>query len=497
MNTLIQNLNYATNEFKSTENGAIARTSAGSALYDLFALGASYRSRSDEDCIFLFKKAYKENPVYALKCLFYIRNVRGGQGERRFFRVVMRWFADHDTEAAERNLKYIAEFGRWDDLYLFVGTKLEKAAFEFMYHQLALDVQCETPSLLAKWLKSENTSSAESCALGTKTRKAFNMTPKQYRKTLSILRKRINVLERLMSENRWDEIQFDKIPSKAGLIYKNAFAKHDIERAKAGVQTYEQFAKSEDTKVNAGALYPYEIVGQAILHHYESIGSTNRLMDEKYWDNQIDYLEGKPCKMMCVVDTSGSMTWGEGSIKPIDIAISLGMYCAERVGGDFKDHFITFSRNPQLVKVDGVDFVDKVYRIYKRNQCENTDLIKTFELLRKMSLKARPEDRLDTVVIISDMEIDLCTAGYYWNRATTYLTDMEEERLRWEECGLVMPRLVYWNVNARNDTILDKGPNVSLVSGASASLFKQILTGKTGYDLMMEVLDSEVYSCIS
>jgi hypothetical protein len=233
--------------------------------------------------------------------------------------------------------------------------------------QLALDVTCKTPSLLAKWLKSENTSSAKSRELGAKTRKAFDMTARQYRKTLSILRARINVLERLMSANRWDEIEFDKIPSKAGFIYKNAFARHDIERAKKGAETYADFAKDTTKKVNAKTLYPYECVHEAMsLRHrgwnLPSLNDTNRLMVNKYWDNLADYFKGASFNGMAIVDTSGSMCGSDASA-PINVAISLGMYCAEKAKGPFANHFMTFSSNPKLVEVQGVDFCDKVVRM--------------------------------------------------------------------------------------------------------------------------------------
>ena len=198
MNKFMNGMANATN-YTYTENGAVTHKTTKSDLLDMFAMGAAMRTRSDEDVILMFRKAFKENPVYALKCLFYIRDVRGGQGERRFFRVVMKDLAKFDTAAARRNLKFVPEFGRWDDLYVFVGTPLETDALQIMKDQLALDVECKTPSLLAKWLKSENTSSVESRRLGNITREFFGMSHKQYRKTLSILRERINVLERLMS----------------------------------------------------------------------------------------------------------------------------------------------------------------------------------------------------------------------------------------------------------------------------------------------------------
>ena len=258
MNTFMNALKEK-NNYTFTENGAITYRSTLNGLLDLFALGGAYRTRSDADCITLFKKAFEENETYAMKCLFYLADIRGGQGERRFFRVISKWLANEHTEVMRRNLQYVPEYRRWDDLYEFVGTPLESAAFTLMYHQLQLDVQSKTPSLLAKWLKSENTSSRESRFLANKTREYFNMSHKEYRKTLSVLRERIKVLERLMSENRWDEIEFDKIPSKAGLVYRNAFARRDMIKAK-----YEKFAKSETTKVNAGTLYPYWNIAVAL-----------------------------------------------------------------------------------------------------------------------------------------------------------------------------------------------------------------------------------------
>ena len=201
----------ATN-FTRTENGALTHKSTMSHLLDMFAMGAAYRNRSDSDVILLFREAYAEDPVYALKCLFYIRDVRGGQGERRFFRVCMKDLATQDTDAVLRNLKNIPEFGRWDDVFTLIGTPVQKEALAFIREQLTLDVQCKTPSLLAKWMPSENTSSEATRKTAAIVRKSLGMTHKQYRKTLSILRKRINVLERLMSEGRWDEIEFDRSP---------------------------------------------------------------------------------------------------------------------------------------------------------------------------------------------------------------------------------------------------------------------------------------------
>lgn len=492
----LDNLKEAT-DFKLTENGAIAHSSTGSDLYDLFAFGGTYRNRTVEDCLTLFVKAFNENPTYAMKCLFYLRDVRGGQGERRFFREVVRYLAIHETEVMRRNLQYIPEFGRWDDLYVFVDTPLMMDAFAIIKAQLALDVQCKTPSLLAKWLKSENTSSDESRMLGNLTRMYLKMSHKQYRKTLSILRERINVLERLMSAGRWDEIEFDKIPSKAGIVYKNAFARRDVIKAK-----YEAFAKDENTKVNATTLYPYEVVRKA-LNNFGYSGrwnstDTDRAMINKYWANLADYFNGATLNALAVVDTSGSMTNScYSTVKPIDVAISLGLYCAQKAQGPFHNHYISFASRPQMIDTTAPDFCQAVYNIYKTNLIDNTNLEAAFDLLLNTAITHHtPQSELpETLIVISDMEID--EARYGWGRALeTPEATMETIKRRWAAAGYKCPKLVYWNVNARNNTILDKSENVSYVSGCSPVIFEQIMKGKTGYDLMMDKLNDKRYFCI-
>lgn len=493
----LDNLKEAT-DFKLTENGAIAHSSTGSDLYDLFAFGGAYRNRTVEDCLTLFVKAFNENPAYAMKCLFYLRDVRGGQGERRFFREVVRYLAIHETEVMRRNLQYIPEFGRWDDLYVFVDTPLMMDAFALIKEQLALDVQCKTPSLLAKWLKSENTSSDESRMLGNLTRMYLKMSHKQYRKTLSILRERINVLERLMSAGRWDEIEFDKIPSKAGIVYKNAFARRDVIKTK-----YEAFAKDENTKVNAATLYPYEVVRKALDNfgyggRWKST-DTDRAMINKYWANLADYFNGATLNALAVVDTSGSMTCScYGTVKPIDVAISLGLYCAQKAQGPFHNHYISFASRPQMIDTTAPDFCQAVYNIYKTNLVDNTNLEAAFDLLLNTAITHHtPQSELpETLIVISDMEIDEARYGWGGRTHETPEATMETIKRRWTAAGYKCPKLVYWNVNARNNTILDKSENVSYVSGCSPVIFEQIMKGKTGYDLMMDKLNDKRYSCI-
>lgn len=363
-------------------------------------------------------------------------------------------------------------------------------------------------SLIYKWLPSENASSYKTKKMGNKIRKYLKLTHKEYRKLLAWGREKENILERLMSENKWTDIEFSKIPSRAGLIYKNAFARRDLIQKK-----YKEFIKSEDTKVNTQALYPYDVVHMA-TKEFDSWGKANdnfdateRLAIEKYWNQLPNYCGDQECNMLCVCDTSGSMTCGNGPAKPINVAIALSMYAAERAKGPFQGHYISFSSRPQLIEIEGVDFVDKVARIYEKNLCENTNINAVFDMLRNMvtSGRARKEDLPKTIVILSDMQIDSGSGGYsYWDRRDSGIrwtqenskTEMEKIRAQWEAAGLELPRLVYWNIESRSQTVLDCGPDVTLCSGASPVLFEQIMQGISGRQLMMNKLMSKRYECI-
>ena len=487
MNMLLNSMKQDSN-FTHTENGAITHKTTESALLDMFAMGGAMRQRSVDDVILMFKKAYQENPVYALKCLFYLRDVRGGQGERRFFRECMKWLTKNDAAAARRNLQYVAEFGRWDDLYCFVGTSLEKDAFKIMKEQFVLDLNCNTPSLLAKWLHSENATSKENAKLGALTCQYFGYSPRQYRKNLSTLRERIRVLERLMSQNRWNEIEFDKIPSKAGLKYKNAFARRDIVKAK-----YEKFAKDENAKVNAEILNPVDIAGQIFGRGYyaEPFSEVDRLMLQKYWDNLKDYYGGREERGIAVVDVSGSMIG-----QPMNAAVSMGAYIAERGKGPFQNHFITFSHSPKLVEFEGVDIVDKFLRARVADWGMDTNIEATFNLILRTARKNNlPQSEMpERIYIFSDMEFNRCTGCCNEQGMNTLL---ENIALEWQKYGYELPSLIFWNLSARQENIPAIGGRFSYVSGFSMNMIENILSGKDGYSLMLDKLDSERYSVIS
>lgn len=478
-----------------TANGANTHVTTNDKCLDFFALGGAMREQSEGNILRLYSEAFTENPLLAMKLLFYMRDIRGGQGERRTFRVILKRLACTNPEIISKNLALIPEYGRWDDLYTLVDTPLEKEMFSFMKNQFNLDRVSNTPSLLAKWMKSENASSSETRRLATKTRKALKLSPKQYRKELSRLRKRIGVIEALISQNKWSEIEYDKLPSNAGFKYSNAFARHDYERYKQFLEEAKQDVSLRS--VNAETLYPYEIVRRAFKTYYSwysnDLDQTEIDALDVYWSNLKDYFAGQSedYSAICVVDTSGSM-YGE----PMEVALSLGLYTAERCHGPFKDTFITFSENPDIVHIKGDSVYEKLHNMERANWDMNTNIKAVFDLLLNKAIRGglSQETLPQNIFIISDMQFDRC-AQFEDKDANTLLENISEE---WKAAGFTMPHLIFWNVNAssRNIPVLGQG-KISYVSGFSPSIFEAVLTNKSGYELMLEVLNSSRYDKVT
>lgn len=502
MNELLKNLKEQSNK-TTTANGAITYSSTLTKLYDLFAQGAAMRGANDSSCILMFKEAYEENPTMALKCLFYLRDIRGGQGERRFFRLCIKWLAMNHALEMINLIHLVPEYGRYDDLFELFDTGIEGEMMGYIKHI----IDKNEDHLVYKWMPSINTSSKNTQARGRKFARAFGMTERQYRQMLSEGRKACHLVETLMSQNKWDQIAFDKLPSRAGILYSKVFARREETKDR-----YAEFMSNKTTKVNAGTLYPYDVVHKAreamlqpgyygYRHRYEvPLDNVDRLAANKYWDNLTDYFNGATLNALCVCDTSGSMTSGYGSnIAPIDVAISLALYTAERANGPFHNHYISFSSRPQLIETSGVDFCDKVDRIYSTNLCENTNIEATFDLILRTAINNRlkQEDLPETIIIISDMQFDTARGHWYGYGQTNTL--MEGIEQKWINAGYNMPKLIFWNVNATvgggNIPMKDKD-GITFVSGASPSIFTQVMTGKTGQALMMEALLNKRYEPI-
>jgi hypothetical protein len=503
MTNMLNGLKTATN-VATTENGARAFRTTQSAVLDLFAQGGALRERNEAEIISLFTKAFAEDKLLALKALFYLRDVRGGQGERRTFRTVIRYLADNHTESVRKNIWLFPAFGRWDDLYELFGTRLEEDAIQLIRSQFEADYSTEHPSLLAKWLKSENTSSPISRKLGRKTREALGLSPRQYRKALSALRSRITLVETRMSQKEFSAIDYSQVPSQASLRYRQAFYRNDGDRYTAFIESLKRGDK--DVKINTKTLYPYEIVSKIPLSsmsyrngkYYTGFGLQEFPQSEVdtlsvLWSNLPDYFGDNTENSICVVDTSGSMQSNGGL--PIQTALSLGIYTAERNRGPYHNHFITFSNRPDLVELQGSNIVEKVINMSQANWDMNTNVEAVFDLILNTAIKNRlsQDDMIGRIYIISDMEFDGSTRGRGNDEAL-----FETITRRYAEAGYKMPQLVFWNVNARNAQfpMTKSSTGVQLVSGHSPIIFKNLLRGKfmSAYELMLDVLNDERYN---
>ena len=470
-----------------TENGAVTLRSAGSDCLDLFAAIGALRNAGDQEIIVRFSRAYAEDCDLAMKMLFYSRDIRGGLGERRVFRTILKYLADAQTESVRKNLHYVSEYGRWDDLTVLFGTACEEDAVEVIRDQLAKDLAAldagEKVSLMAKWLPSVNTSNAAAVKGGKRIAKALGMTDAEYRKTLVKLRAKIRIIENNLRRKDYT-FEYSAQPSRAMLKYRKAFHRNDEERYAAFLDS----VRAGEETIHTGALYPYDIVEKALWF----LGNeTERKTLDVTWNALEDY--APQGNALCVIDGSGSM-YGGGTPIPATVALSLGMYFAERCKGEFHNHFITFSHSPRLVEIKGKDLVDKVRYCKTFNECANTNIRKGFELILSTAVKNKlPQEELpETLYFISDMEFDSCAndAG---------LTNFEYAKKLFETYGYRLPKVVFWNVQSRNEQqpVHMNEQGVILISGCTPRIFSMAAGGKFDPVLLMkEVLLSERYAPI-
>lgn len=484
MTNFLENLKQQAS-IRQTQNGANTYGTTGSRVLDYFAQGSALRSRTTDEIENLFEMAFQESPLLTLRVLFYSRDIRGGQGERDTFRVILRSLAKNHTETLVKNLHLIPEFGRWDDLFVLLNTNVHFEVLAIISNQLMLDSNSDKPSLLGKWMKSENTSSKESRKIARCLRTSLGISPKQYRKLLSYLRKKIDIVESKLSDKRYEDINFEKLPSKAMLKYKKAFAKHCEH-----YQDYLDSLSRGEAKVNVKTLYPYELVREALKNSDENHISLVNSM----WNNLPDYINEDNTNLLAVIDVSGSMECN--NCIPLYMAISLGLYIAEKNKGAFGNHFLTFSEYPQLVEIEGENFVEKVHNIRKANWGGSTNLERTFDLILETAIKNRmsQEDLPEKLFIISDMEFNSCEG---W-RGTPYTT-MEIIERKFNAYGYKVPKLVFWNVNSIQNNIPKTDDGVQLVSGANPIIFENLLKGKSldAYDLMLLEIGKPRYDVIS
>lgn len=469
-----------------TENGAVALNTSGNALLDLFATIGSLREADESRIETLFEEAYKQDPLFATKIAFYARDIRGdgsGLGERRVFSVIVKYLARKHPNALRPNLFRFGEYGRFDDWYFLIGTPLEDDMWKAMFVQFREDyknlLEGKPISLLAKWMKTPDLRSRYK-ELGILTARKMRMSEYVFNRYVRRLRKEIRTVESLMCANQWDEINYSGVPSRAALIYRNAFARHDGERYHA----YINEAINGNTKINSSTLFPYNLVGKIYSWH----GAIEDSTVEAQWRQLPDYVE-KGTNALVIADTSGSMAG-----RPMHTSIGLAIYFAERNKGAYHNMWMSFSSKPHIHLLKGDTLAQKINSIDKRDWQSNTDLEAAFNLVLDIAIKNNvpSEDMPKSLIVISDMEIDNCG-----NKNWSFYDRMAA---KFGEYGYTIPNIIFWNVNSRHDIFHadSKRKGVQLCSGQSAAVFKQMMScvGMTPVEAMEKVINSERYELI-
>ena len=478
MNPIVRSMTNAS----STLNGGATLASSSDPVVDLFFQIGAMRGWENDMIVSAFERAFEHNPERALKVLFWARDIRQGSGERNTFRVVCSHLAANYPIVMGRLIHLIPEYGRWDDLLLFInGGQFPAPCEDIALFVIGDALRCGD-ALCAKWMPREKSSKG---AIARKIRKSMDLSPKAYRKLLSSLTK---VVESQMCSGDWDGIEYGHVPSQAMNIYKGAFKRHSETRW----AEYEKGLKTGEEKVNAGAIYPHEIIGSYISEYDQGQIPP---VSEAQWDALPNWLMNNPYRILPVVDTSGSMYSDYNStVSPIQVSVALGLYIAERNNGPFKNHFVTFSEKPTMQSVTGATLSERVHSVSKAEWGMNTDLYRTFDAILTHAKRsgASQDDMPNVVLILSDMEFD---HGISVNE-----TAMEQVRELYSKAGYEIPKVVFWNLNARlgNVPVGYREDGTALVSGFSPAIMKSLLTGEdfSPEGIMMHTIGSERYAAI-
>jgi len=467
------------NQSARTTNGMRARKSTANACVDLFfKIGASRGKDITKD----FVAAYAEDSEIAMRIALWVRDVRGGAGERELFRQVLTYLDKHNPTDAARLLLKVPELGRWDDIFVVKNKDNRAVAFTMLGDALRAK-----NGLAAKWTPRQGPLAAE-------IRNFFGMSPKFYRKSLVEMSKTV---EQDMCAKNWDAINFSHVPSVAHARYKKAFFRNTTEYAKY-VEELKKDPKDRtvQVKINAGAVFPYDVLKGVIGSYRNNYNTTELGALQAQWDAMENFIGD--ANVLPLVDVSGSMTClaGGPSAKSatscLDVAVSLGLYIADKNKGKFKDMFLTFSSSPELLHLKG-NIVQKVNQMVSSNWGMSTDLVKAMDKILKTAKEANvPQEEMpEMLLIMSDMQFNGC--------ARFDDSAMQMVARKFESAGYVMPKIVFWNLNAHDNVpVKHDESGVALVSGFSPAIMTSVLGGDTEqftpYAMMMKAIGNERYN---
>jgi hypothetical protein len=409
--------------------------------------------------------------------LQWARDIREGAGERATFRNLLSALESTDPTLAGKLMHKIPALGRWDDLFAYKNSINRNQAFALIAE--ALEAK---NGLAAKWMPRKGPVAVE-------LTRYLGLSPKAYRKLIVGL---TNVVETQMCAKEWEAINFSHVPSVASARYQKAFGRNAKESYAAYIAELKKpIAERADPKVkiNASAVYPYDVV--------KSVIKGNAAVADEQWKALPNYIgDAKVLPMVDVSGSMGSLWYSHGDLQPIDIAVSLGLYCADKNTGVFKDLFLTFSGNPKMEHLKGT-LSQKMTQMSKANWEMNTNLHAAFDEILKIAVngKVAQEDMPDMLLILSDMQFDACTR--YDDTA------MRMIKREYKDAGYEVPKIVFWNLssygkeNGNTPVKFDKN-GTAHVSGFSPSIMKHVLADDleefTPYNVMVNTLMNDRYA---
>lgn len=459
-----------------TENGAKALSSTENKVLDLFyTIGAS----RGKDIVPLFVEAFKSNPDQAIRVALWARDVRGGAGERDLFKQILSHVETINLELFTRVATKALEVGRADDILVAKSSGGIEFVSKLILSTINTELTTFGKSNVAKWMPRKGPWSYH-------LRTNWSLTKKQYRKFIVGASETV---EQKMCAKKWNEIDYSTVPSLAMARYTKAFGKNDY----VNFENYKHSIANGEAKVNASAVYPYDVT--------KTLRNGDAELAQAQWDALPNFLLG--AKIMPMVDVSGSMTTpvAGGKTTAMEIAISLGLYIADKQQGAFNGVTMSFSGDSELTKFNSTDLLeDKVNTIRGAKWGMNTNIRAAFENLLVFANQngVTSEDMPETLLILSDMEFDASTrpyTGYYrddnFNHDDYIGTTMEEIEKLYSAMGYKVPKLVFWNLTSRlgHSPVKKDKHGVALVSGFSPSILKTVLSA-TEFDPVSIMLDT-------
>lgn len=421
-----------------------------------------FRNATEEEIIENFRRIFYSGTSYSIKLLFFIRDKVNGLGERRVFRVLLNYLGNEHPKYIENNLTLIPKYGRWDDLYSLFNTKVEDAVIDLFRNQIQIDINSNKPSTLGKWLKSENTSSKESRSFGNKTRRLLGYSPKEYRRLLSSLRRKIDIVETNISRREYSKINYENLTELNIKKYKKAFLKND----KAD---YEKF-KLENPKKT----FIFKSLENIISIIRETLNNPGINSIEDMYLKNLEYLIDKNIKDLNTFEDTLIINGIEGELiqnknRYFDILISTILLYNKLNLNSFKNYYMSFKNNPKFNKLTSTDYIGNIKSISKNNINYNMDLNSALDLLLFTSIKKnlKPEAIPKSIMFIYNKSEDMS------------FNDLKFISEKWINSGFEMPKIKLWNLKDLSSKFsISYKDNMVVINGYNKYIWKYILESR-------------------